>query len=248
MDDAGPDVRGPALLRTVPERGDDRFAVCARYYTEIRLHWWTGGMHIALEPFDDWAHYNIAPTDTAPVVRAGPSPQHPRADLMRWGLVPYWAKDLKIGARMINARSEEAATKPAFREAFRRRRCLVPASGFFEWTGGKGNKQPHVIRRPGGEPFTLAGLWESWNSPGGDTVETFTILTCDPNDAVTPLHDRMPVILPAEHRTAWLSRETPAPDLHAMLEPYAGDLETFRVSPEMNRPGTSEARFVDPID
>jgi putative SOS response-associated peptidase YedK len=148
--------------------------------------------------------YNVAPTQPALVVRESTGGR--TAGRLRWGLVPFWAEDERLGQRMINARSETAAVKPAFRTAFRRRRCLVPADGFYEWAPGKPRKRPHLIRVGDAEgPFGLAGLWERWEPEGREPLESFTILTTEANETVRPLHDRMPVVIaPADHG-AWLA-------------------------------------------
>jgi putative SOS response-associated peptidase YedK len=161
--------------------------------------------------------FNIAPTQEAPVVRAGADGAREVA-MLRWGLVPYWAKDLKAGTRMINARSEGIEAKPAFREAVKARRCVVPATGFFEWNGQPGRKQPFAITLPGQQLFAFAGLWERWKPPGGEPVETFTIVTTDANEAVARIHDRMPVILPMDAIDTWLT--APPDAARALLKPY----------------------------
>jgi putative SOS response-associated peptidase YedK len=166
--------------------------------------------------------YNIAPTQEAPVVRAAAGGAR-EAAMLRWGLVPAWAKELAVGTRMINARAEGVEAKPAFRAAIRQRRCLVPASGFFEWKGVAGRKQPFAIRPAGRELFAFAGLWETWKPADGAAVETFTIITTEANEAVAAIHDRMPVILPREAEDAWL--EGNPDEARALLKPYAGDLE-----------------------
>ena len=165
--------------------------------------------------------FNIAPTQEAPIVRVAKGGGRELA-LARWGLVPYWAKDLKVGTKMINARAEGVETKPAFREAVKTRRCIVPASGFFEWQGEPGRKQPYAITVPGLELLAFAGLWERWKPPEGEPVETFTIVTTDANESVAKIHDRMPVILPLDAVDTWLT--APPDEARALLKPYAGDL------------------------
>jgi putative SOS response-associated peptidase YedK len=140
--------------------------------------------------------------------------------MLRWGLVPAWAKDIGVGTKMINARGESAAEKPAFREAMAKRRCLVPATGFFEWKDLPGRKQPYAITLPDRPLFAFAGLWESWRPRDGSPVETFTIVTTDPNEQVAQIHDRMPVILPKEAEDAWLNGDVA--EANALVKPYAG--------------------------
>lgn len=164
--------------------------------------------------------FNIAPTQEAPVVRVGREGEREIA-MLRWGLVPAWAKDLKAGTRMINARGESVAEKPAFRAAVQKRRCVVPATGFFEWQGEPGRKQPFAITLPGAPLLALAGLWESWRGAEGAPVETFTIVTTDANTQVARIHDRMPVILPMESVETWLTGPTEAALM--LLRPWSGE-------------------------
>jgi putative SOS response-associated peptidase YedK len=149
--------------------------------------------------------YNLAPTQEGAVVRVV-APGAPRTlAALRWGLIPYWAQDPKIGNRLINARAESLVDKPAFRDSFERRRCLVPADGFYEWKKLDAKvKQPYLIHRQDRRPFGFAGLWSSWRSPDAGRVETFTIITTAPNGLMRPLHDRMPAILDPSDFAAWL--------------------------------------------
>ena len=169
--------------------------------------------------------FNIAPTQEAPVVRAAKDGSR-EAAMLRWGLVPFWAKDLKIGSQMINARAETVAEKPAFRSALQQRRCIVPATGFFEWRGEPGRKQAFAITVPGRALFGFAGLWERWKPKDGTgaPVETFTIVTTDANASVAPIHDRMPVILPEAAYDEWLFGTADA--ALTLLKPYASDVDT----------------------
>ena len=181
--------------------------------------------------------FNIAPTQEAPVVRVAESGAREVA-MLRWGLVPSWAKDLAIGNRMINARSETAMEKPSFRTAFRSRRCLVPASGFYEWTGEAGRKIPHAITVADQPVFAFAGLWERWHDrsrPEAPAVETYTLLTTGANRALAAIHDRMPVILsPADHEV-WLT--APEQEAARLLKPYADEPMRERVvSTRVNNP------------
>jgi len=140
--------------------------------------------------------FNVAPQSVQPVVRLSPDSGEREIALLRWGLVPFWAKDAAIGYSTINARAEEAAAKPAYREAVKRRRCLVPADAFYEWQRlNAKTRQPYAIALRSGEPFAMAGLWERWQPREGAALETFTILTTDPNELLHPIHNRMPAIL-----------------------------------------------------
>ena len=159
--------------------------------------------------------YNVAPTQLAPVVGWRPGAERPRLVNMRWGLVPSWAEDPSVGNRMINARSETAATKPAFRKALVSRRCLVPATGFFEWKLEGKAKQPYLITPKGESILTFAGLWERWLTPARERLFSYTILTMPPAPELAALHDRMPVVVPAAERDLWLDASTPGPEMLA---------------------------------
>jgi putative SOS response-associated peptidase YedK len=178
--------------------------------------------------------WNIAPTQQAPVFRE--APQGRSLGALRWGLVPSWADDLRFGARCINARAETLAAKPAFRAAFRTRRCLVPATGFYEWTRDAERKQPYVFRTRDGPVFLMAGLWDTWIAADtGEVVESFTIVTTAANDVVRPVHDRMPVILPRANWSSWLdpgNRDVSA--LAKLLVPWGGAIEARPVAATIN--------------
>lgn len=193
--------------------------------------------------------YNVAPTQGAAVVRV-PGPGAPRhLDFLRWGLVPYWADDPKIGNRMINARSEGVADKPAFRWSFRKQRCLIATDGFYEWKKEGKLKQPYHIRRKDRRPFAFAGLWARWKPKDGNgqpPLDTFTILTTDANDLIRSLHDRMPVILDRESFDLWLD---PTIDdkvrLQELLVPYDGNqMETVPVSRAVNSPANDSPECI----
>ncbi len=186
--------------------------------------------------------FNIAPTQLAPVVRVGESGAREIA-MLRWGLVPAWAKDLSSGTKMINARSEGVEEKPAFREAVKRRRCLVPATGFYEWKPEGRRKQPFAITLAGRQLFAFAGLWESWKPPQGDAVETFTIVTTDANPPVRDVHDRMPVILPREAEDEWLEAAPEA--ARALLKPYEGEMRLRAVGPRVSDPKADVPECLD---
>jgi len=193
--------------------------------------------------------YNIAPSQAVAAVRIPPSGGAREVVLLRWGLIPSWAKDLSLGDRMINARAETAAGKPAFRSAIRRRRCLVPASGFYEWKRTNGRKQPYYIRRPDGKPFAFAGLWESWEGPGQAAVESCTILTTSANELLLPIHDRMPVIVSPADYDLWLSPEVRDPEeLARLFRPCPPEEVTaFPVGTAVNNPKTDSPQLIEPL-
>ena len=161
--------------------------------------------------------------------------------LLRWGLVPGWAKDPAMGNRMINARAETAADKPTFRSAFRKRRCLIPAEVFYEWGGPRQGKEPYALGMASHEPFVMAGLWEHWTSPQGQDLFTTAILTTTANDLVAPIHDRMPVILAPGDCDAWLDPLTPARNLPPLLQPFPAQAMVARpVSKAVNNPANQD--------
>jgi len=188
--------------------------------------------------------YNVAPTQEAPVVRRGDDGDSHLA-LLRWGLIPSWAKDRTIASRLINARAETVATTNAFRAAFKSRRCLVLADGFYEWRTEGDRRQPHRIVRADGGAFAMAGLWESWRDKAGDTVlESFTIITTEANALVKTIHARMPVILDAHDHAAWLG--SPAiEERRALLRPCPPEmLHAYRVGPRVNSPRNDDAACI----
>ncbi len=195
------------------------------------------------------ARYNIAPTQLVAAVRQTRDGAR-RLDLLRWGLVPHWAKDTSIAAKLINARAETLATKPAFRAAFHRRRCLIPASGFFEWQKrGKNTSQPFHIHAPGGAPLAFAGLWERWGKDAA-TVDTCTIITVDATPALATIHPRMPAILRPEQFSRWLERPTGSRDVdiaavQAMLRSTPGLVAT-KVGPEVSDLSYDAPSLVEP--
>jgi putative SOS response-associated peptidase YedK len=182
--------------------------------------------------------YNVAPTQMVAVIRLDRDTLQRRLVLVKWGLVPSWAKDVSIGQRMINARAEAAAEKPAFRSAFKSRRCLVPADGYYEWKKRKGGqKQPYLARNADGTPFAFAGLWEKWRAPEDQIIETCTILTTHANDLTQSIHDRMPVILNPKGYGLWLDPEVNRPDLlKPLLQPYPSkDMTVMPVNSKVNK-------------
>ena len=196
----------------------------------------------ALEP-----RYNIAPTQLVPVVRADERSGQRRLDHLRWGLVPYWAKDPAIGNRMINARADSLRHKPAFESAFRKRRCLVVVSGFYEWQRAEKRSQPYLVRRRDGSPFALAGLWEVWRG-SGTKLETCAVVTTEANAWMSPIHDRMPAIVAPASFAAWLApHDVDFPDIERLLRTEADELEAVPVSPYVNDPRNDGARCIEPL-
>ena len=195
------------------------------------------------------ARYNIAPTQDVTVVRPAKEGQGRELALLRWGLVPRWADSPKIGYRMINARAETVATKPAFRAAFRARRCLIPADGFYEWRKEGTQKQPYRIGRQDGEVFALAGLWEHWQGPDGEVIDSCTIIVTAANDLLRPIHDRMPVILDPADFDVWLEGGPEAANAAAaLLRPYpSGALAAYPVSTRVNSPKNDDAGLIAPV-
>lgn len=191
--------------------------------------------------------YNIAPTQAVPVI----TNEHPRQiSMYRWGLIPSWAKEPQIGSRMINARSEGVEEKPAFRSAFKRRRCIIPASGFYEWKKlDAKNKAPMYIQLKDQEVLGFAGLWEVWHDPDGGEWRTFTILTTSANSFMETMHDRMPVILPPESYAQWLDpKELPADVLKPLLKQYDPQaMKAHEVSKLVNRPGMDMPECIVPL-
>ncbi|MGB3713717.1 MAG: SOS response-associated peptidase [Candidatus Promineifilaceae bacterium] len=193
--------------------------------------------------------YNIAPTQPVAAVRLSPSSGARELTYFHWGLIPRWAKDPKIGSRMINARSETAAEKPSFRSAFKYRRCLVPADGFYEWQKINGRKQPIRIQMKGGRPFAIAGLWEHWLSSDGSEIESCTLLTTEPNDLLGPVHNRMPVLLDPTDFDLWLGAKTyQGADVQQLMRPFSDEEMTFYpVSTHVNNPRNEDPHCIEPL-
>ncbi len=198
------------------------------------------------------ARYNAAPTQHMPVVRRrgddrdAPGGGPRELVFLRWGLIPHWADDPAIGNRLINARAESVAAKPAFRDAYRRRRCLVVADGFYEWKKEGTRKQPYLIRLKSGDPFGFAGLWSVWSGPADERLETFTIITTDANALCALIHNRMPVIIAPEDQDVWL--DPGAGDAQALLRPYASDaMQAYPVDTRVGNPRNDDPRLVEPL-
>ena len=192
--------------------------------------------------------FNIAPTQPIAVVA---NTGENKLDFFSWGLVPFWAKDPSIGSRMINARSETLAEKPSFRNAYKRRRCLVLADGFFEWQKipGQKTKIPTYIQMKDQKPFAFAGLWEEWNSADGSQILSATIITTSPNELMAPIHNRMPVILPPSSYEQWLEPgEIDSQNLNPLLQPYdANQMTAFPVSTLVNNPRHDSPQNIKPL-
>jgi putative SOS response-associated peptidase YedK len=193
--------------------------------------------------------YNIAPSQPVATIRIDSKTMTRQLVLLRWGLIPSWAKDPKIGFHCINAKAETVAKKPSFRAAFRKRRCLVVATGFYEWQVQGKTKQPMWIGLKSRQPFAFAGLWEQWKPPEGDTIESCTILTTEPNELMRPIHDRMPVVLPAEAYPQWLDPTVQDVDsLKTLLRPYPSeDLIAYPVSTLVNNPRHDVPECLEPV-
>lgn len=203
--------------------------------------------HFGLDHCASFApRYNIAPTAQVPVIRLAPEGKRV-ADLLKWGLVPHWAKDPAIGNRLINARAETVAEKPAFRSAWKRRRCLIPASGYYEWQTVPGaRKQPWYVRLKHDELMALAGLWESWTSPEGDILRSFCVITTSANDILQPIHERMPAIIGREHWTDWL--DPGHADVAALLAPSAAaEMQAWPVSRRVSSAGEEGAGLIEAV-
>ncbi len=220
--------------------------MCGRYtlYTspeQLAKHFQVQPL-VALAP-----RFNIAPAQTVPAVRQGLAGRE--LVMLRWGLVPCWAREEKTGYRMINARAETVAAKPAFRTAFQQRRCLIPADGFYEWRPGPTGKQPYYITLKDGDPFAFAGLWEHWEAEDGHSVESCTIIVTTANPLVQAIHDRMPVILDVQNYVSWLdTRRFNAARLEALLQPYPAErMQAWPVSPRVNSPKNSDAGCIAPL-
>jgi putative SOS response-associated peptidase YedK len=193
--------------------------------------------------------WNAAPTDSLPVVRFDAKAGQRSLDLLRWGLIPYWAKDINVGFANINAKAEGIESRPAFRKAFERRRCLVPVDNFYEWKKVDHGKQPYAIALKSHSLMALAGLWENWRSPAGEHIRSFAIVTTEPNELCAELHNRMPVVLKPETWPAWLG-EQPATvqDLKAMLAPYPSDeMICWPVSPRVGNVKNNDPSLIEPI-
>jgi putative SOS response-associated peptidase YedK len=226
--------------------------MCGRYQLKVkwpevaRLYNLTLRNNVDLPP-----RYNIAPTQDVPVVRLDPETKQRELAMLRWGLIPFWAKDTKMAFSTINAQAETIATKPAFREAFQRRRCILPASGFYEWQKLDAKaRQPYAIVPKDGGIFSFAGLWERWKDrASGNTIQSCTIITTQPNELCAPIHNRMPAILGPGDFARWLGEEATEPaELQALLRPYPADAMTaYKVGLRVGNVKNDDAELLEPL-
>lgn len=219
-----------------------RFTLTASSYQQLALRFGVSDIpDIVYQP-----RYNIAPSQ--PVLSVIVTDGQRRMGFLQWGLIPSWAKDASIGNKMINARSETVHEKPSFRSAFQKRRCLIIADGFYEWSRNNTPKQPHHIGLASKEPFAFAGLWESWRPmAGGNPLFTCTILTTEANTLIAPIHPRMPLILPKDQEAAWLEAED-TDTLQTLLRPFPGDLMSLHpVSTLVNSPKNESPECITPL-
>lgn len=201
-----------------------------------------------IDELDFAPRYNAAPLQMLPVIRQRPGGERV-AHLLRWGLIPSWSKDPAIASKLINARGETLAEKPSFRSAFKSRRCVIPASGFYEWKSIAGGKQPYFIRPANDEFFGFAGLWERWTPTDGEPLDTFTIITTDANDSLRPLHDRMPVILGVDDYGPWLAKETHPDFVRQLVAPRdANAITMYPVSPKVGNVRNDTPELIEPLE
>jgi putative SOS response-associated peptidase YedK len=224
--------------------------MCGRFARKSTQDLLTEWFDVDLEDMPWFApSYNAAPQSTQPIVRAGRDTGRREFALLRWGLVPYWAKDAKFGYSTINAKAEEAASKPAFREALKKRRCLVPADAFYEWQKlDPKTKRPFAFALRSGEPYAFAGLWERWKGKENESLETFTILTTDPNELMEPVHNRMPVILEPKDYERWLDPEmTERPPLDLLRPLPAERMHAWPVSERVGNVRNDDAGLLETV-
>jgi putative SOS response-associated peptidase YedK len=222
--------------------------MCGRYTLKSRAEIIAETFGVPLPPTLPES-FNIAPSQQVLAIREQAGSDQRELVALRWGLVPFWADDPEMGSRMTNARSETVATKPAFRASFRSRRCLILADGFYEWQPRNGMKQPYYIRLRTGHPFGMAGLWDRWDEQG-EPLETCTILTCDANEAMLAIHDRMPVVIPPESLAVWLDPAEHDPGkLARLLRPFHPDeMTAYPVSTLVNNVRNDSAACIEPVD
>lgn len=219
--------------------------MCGRFTQHHTIDEIIERFEVAVVEYEAEPNYNIAPTQTVTAIVQN----HEREMVaLQWGLIPFWAKDTKIASQLINARAETLAEKPSFKHALAKRRCLIPADGFYEWKKQPGGNQPYYIRRRDGGLFAFAGLWEEWKSPEGELRQTCTIITTEPNELMSTLHHRMPVILKPKHEAEWLDPAAHyVPALTQLLQTYPdGELEAIPVSRAVNSPAQNGPALIQP--
>lgn len=225
--------------------------MCGRYYRRSDKQRIADAFRIGVPPsFDILPSYNIAPQTFQPIVRLDAETHQRELALLRWGLIPWWAKDAKIGYNTINAKAETLTTSPTFREALQRRRCLVPADGFYEWqTLDSRTKQPWAISLRDGSPLAFAGLWDTWkDKTTGQSLETYTIITTEPNELTAKLHNRMPVILAPRNYDRWMAPADPARLPVDLLRPYdVGLMTSWKVSPAVGNVRNNSPDLCAPV-
>jgi putative SOS response-associated peptidase YedK len=224
--------------------------MCGRYKLSRRKQVVEGYFDCGSDEPDWTPRFNIAPTQPIAVIRQNPKEPVRELSLMRWGLIPSWSKDSSAAASMINARAETAGTKPAFRDALKSRRCLIPADGFYEWVRTGKAKQPFCFEVNGGELFVFAGLWDRWKDPSGNWMKTCSILTTTPNAVTAPVHDRMPVILDPDSYALWLDPGKPnVAAVSDLLKPYdARTMRCFPVSTRINHIANDDEECSRPVE
>jgi putative SOS response-associated peptidase YedK len=219
--------------------------MCGRYASFLPAEAVRALFHTVNEAPEYPATWNMAPTREAPVVRLHPQTQARHLDLLRWGLVPHWAKDPKSVRQPINARAETLTTSAMFRDPLMRRRCLVPADAFYEWQASDVGKVPYAVARADGQPMVFAGLWEGWRGADGTVLRSFTIVTTNANAVLRPIHARMPVVLEPDDWPAWLG-ENNAADPTTLLRPSSAELRVWRISSAVNNVRNDNAALLEP--
>ena len=221
--------------------------MCGRFTLSLNLEGLEERFDFKAKEISHASRYNIAPSQgVLSVINDGEK----HAELLKWGLIPSWSKDAAIGNRMINARAETVAEKPSFRSAFKKKRCLILADGYYEWKKGGKTKTPFYIRFKSHEPFGFAGLWEMWEDPSGESIRTCTIITTTPNDIMESIHQRMPVILPREAESTWLDSAIQDPkELTPLLSSYPSEsMEAYAISTMVNSPKNDTPDIITPVD
>ena len=223
--------------------------MCNRYRLTHSKQYLSDRFQATGDEIEDRPRYNIAPTQPVLIVRKEQGKKIRHFTTMRWGLIPSWAKDMSIGTKTLNARSETVTTKPAFRDSILAKRCLIPADGFYEWRKMGSVKQPYCFEVGEGEVFALAGLWDQWTSPDGEVIESCTILTTTPNSLVADLHDRMPVIVPSDKYELWLDPDvTDFKAIRDILKPYdATAMRLYPVNRKLNNSNNDDAESASPV-